>query len=278
MTTPVVRLGSPVEIAASVPSLLGFTPDPHSLVLVTMTGRLLGMTCRVDIPTPDQTPALLFRLAHAVARQQDVTDVHVIGWGVDPMVTTLLHGLLGSLDMPVRECLTVNDGQVMDTCSDVTDPVWEPLPMDPVAPAAVFAGIVRRGSRTELEQLVAITGIAYPQMALTDAEMDLATRLTTTTTRDELLTDLATADPDRLRTTLDVYLKIAREFPDANYRRKGALCLAATCAYLLGDGALANVALDAVTGVYPLANLLRRFLEIAIPPAELREVLAQTAH
>lgn len=72
MTAPAERLavGSPVELAALVPHLLGFVPH-ESLVLVGMAGprRRIGLTLRVDLPDPaDELPQLAHGLAAQVRR------------------------------------------------------------------------------------------------------------------------------------------------------------------------------------------------------------------
>jgi hypothetical protein len=47
-TTPTIRLRSPGEVVSAVPYLLGFSPE-SSLVLLGLSAKRLGLTCRVDL-------------------------------------------------------------------------------------------------------------------------------------------------------------------------------------------------------------------------------------
>jgi hypothetical protein len=115
-------------------------------------------------------------------------------------------------------------------------------------------------------------GVAYvrslPRRRLTDDEIAwLGVLLTHAEVRDAAL---AHTDADRLGQWRDVLRRVDERLAAA------PACLAAYAAYLSGDGALANVALDRAVAADPdylLAALLRDIFLTGVPPARLRRHL-----
>jgi hypothetical protein len=277
-TTP-VRLSGPLDLAACVPTLLGFTPDPGSVVVITLAGKRVGLTMRVDYPGNDRAlDALAAQLIGAVG--PDVTTVHVVGWETATGEADEVYWRLrnGQDRFTVDECLTVargSDGawQVLDTCANVMDDVertWHPLPVDKVRPAAVVEGVVVRASRDELRELFEPTGEPvgpFDELLIFD--------LGGTDARDERIAALARLTAEELGPLLDTYAGAARKA--TGYARDNALVLAAITAYLRGDGAMASVALDYASPEHNLSNLIRQALSVAVPPDALREILLAAA-
>ena len=65
---PVLRMRDPGELCAALPYLIGFHPR-DSLVVVAFggpSGRRVGLTQRVDLPSPEHAPGVCGALAHNV--------------------------------------------------------------------------------------------------------------------------------------------------------------------------------------------------------------------
>jgi hypothetical protein len=261
----VIRLDSPARIAAAVPSLVGFTPDDGSIVVVTLVGKRVGLTLRADYG-----PLLGEQLADAVLRHPEITSAHVIGWGVLPVDTDYVYGRMRDSGVPVIECLTVRkrDGawQVVDTCPDNADPEWEPLPDDVVRAPMVARGHVVEDSRERLVERI----VYSPGQQLTDAQADVAGRLTDVRQRDKVLALLAALDVDELAPLREDFCAVARAFEPADLRRDAGLTVVGLISYLMGDGAMARIALDEVTPTYSMARLLRQALTVSMPPQIVR--------
>jgi hypothetical protein len=103
-----VRLSDPGELAAGLPSLIGFRPR-ESLVLVTLageTGGRVGMTVRVDIPPRAHDPAVARALAEAVAREAPAAAfVAVVSEAPDEPLLPAGWGGGGAPDLPHRPLL-----------------------------------------------------------------------------------------------------------------------------------------------------------------------------
>lgn len=267
MTATPIRLSEPQDLAAAVPTLLGFHPSVGDGVLVVFIGRRVELSLRVTM-TDVSSEEVAYELARSVRRGvPDATRAVLVGYSASEHPPLNLAGALWRAGLNVEDVLRVHDGQV--TCRNGCT---HPLPEDLARPAAVAAGLVVRGSRDELYELVGHTGAP-----LSDAENDVAGRLSEPWQRDRLIGDLVTVPVEDLPVYREVYLRIARSIEPGDLRRDGALCLAAIASYLAGDAAVANVALDAVTPGYRLAMLLRAAIGHAIPPTELREAMASFA-
>lgn len=268
MTTPTVRLSSPAALAASVPSLLGFEPAAGSAVIVALSNGRVGLTLRLDLPSPDHDPAAAALLAGAIRRgHPGVDQVCLIGWGIETARTESLYAALADQGLSVGTCLTVQGDVVLDSTED--HPRWVPLPPDAVRPAAILTnGLVVRKSREALAELVDYSG-----EELTEARADVASQLGTPPERDRLILGLAETEGEDLAAELESYASIARAYPAGDLRRDGALCLTALAAWLTGDGALAAVALERCSPGYNLARLLTAALSATVSPTELRALI-----
>lgn len=269
---PRVRLDSPKGIAAAVPSLVGFVPDDGSIVLVTVRGSRIGLVARVDWPGVHGSDRLARQLADTVkSGQPDTTSAHLIGWGTAVGDVDTLWGDLRVHGVEVHECLTVQDRDgvpsVLDTCADIAEPRWEPLGDDPVRHALVEVGATVADSRAELAERIAPGGAPD---AFDERVLD---QLADVQFRDERLGALAHLTPEELLAVREFYARLART--GTGDARSAALCLVATASYLVGDGAMVDVALTAVPDGYRLAVLLQAMYAALMPPALVREALRE---
>src|SRR3954471_3241917 len=58
-----VRLTHPRDVVTAVPYLLGFQPDPGSIIVLALRDDRIELTIRVTAPAPDEAAALWGRLA-----------------------------------------------------------------------------------------------------------------------------------------------------------------------------------------------------------------------
>jgi hypothetical protein len=280
-STMTTRIGvsTPAQIAAAVPSLLGFVPEVPSIILVTFhvgdTGRrTVGLTVRADWPGVGQAEALVRQLIPAVERgNPGVVAVVVVGWETATGDADEVYWRLREQsEWDVMDVLTVqsHDGgyRVLDSCPAVAEPRWEPLPADVVRPVLVAElGMVQQPSRAAIAERFAHTG-----ETLDAFDEGAAWELADTSARDDRLAALGHLDAAELLGMVDTYARIARA--DKGEVRDNALVLAATAAYLAGDGPTAAVALGEVTPGYALAELLAMALAACMPPDVLRGMLA----
>ena len=91
-----LRVGSPTDLLAVVPHLLGFIPD-RSLVIAAARGPRLRIeiTLRFDLPDPPGSQAAAAIAAHAISvlGSQHFTTAIVIGYGPGPLVTPLADAI-----------------------------------------------------------------------------------------------------------------------------------------------------------------------------------------
>jgi hypothetical protein len=293
-----IKVDTPAQIAAAVPSLIGFVPGAGSLVVVTFHlgengKRTVGLTCRVDFPGISGVPALVRQLIPAIERgAPDVVGVVVVGWETATGEADEVYWeLKRESAWDLMDCLTVQhrvghlcddecgddshprDGQeggwyVLDTCPAVTEPAWEPLPVDLLRPVVIaeLGAVVQPSRESIAERFTRTDEPASPFDELT------AWDLGGTDARDERMAALGQLDAAELLGMVETYARVARTTD--GYTRDNALVLAATAAYLAGDGATASVALGEVTPGHTLAELLRMALDVTLPPSALREMLA----
>ena len=69
MTAPPITLRSPAELLAVIPHLLGFEPD-HAIVVMALRDNKLGLTQRIDLPTPERAIEVADTLARHVLRDE----------------------------------------------------------------------------------------------------------------------------------------------------------------------------------------------------------------
>jgi Domain of unknown function (DUF4192) len=183
-----VRLSDPGELAAGLPSLIGFRPQ-ESLVLVTLagtTGGRVGLTVRVDLPPPAHGAAVARALADAVAREAPAAALVAVvseapdgpapgGTGVDLPHRGLLREVVLALDArgtAVRESLLVRRGRWWSyECPHpcCAPGAGTPLPVGPgqLEVASVVAGQVVAEDRSVLAARIAPP--AYGGAAMAEA-------------------------------------------------------------------------------------------------------------
>jgi hypothetical protein len=173
---PTLRVGSPAELVALVPYLLGFHPT-SSLVIVTLTGSTVLNVARLDLPaTADQTrrmTAALHRVA-ATMTGHGATGAILVGYGpavqVDPSVQAATVALTAA-SVPVTEALRVDAGRYWSYLCDNPDCCPpDGVPFDPTttvaAAAATAAGPVALPDRNAVAaRLAPVTGAARDRMA-----------------------------------------------------------------------------------------------------------------
>lgn len=124
-TTPVARLDGPGDLLASVPAMLGFTPD-DSLVLIAVTEGKVGTVIRADTPPTDDhacAPELVKQLANATAAAKATSAISVV---VDQTARTVLverlTEALAALGIPHTHALRVPAFTAGAAWEDVLDP------------------------------------------------------------------------------------------------------------------------------------------------------------
>ena len=166
---PPVRIGSPAQIVAAVPYLLGFHPD-HSLVVIGARPPRdrVHVTFRYDLPDPPE-PAYTSEIAdHAVAvlTREQVTTAILAGYGPGRLVTPVaaeLRTRLTGAGIEVREMLRAEDGRYWSyLCTDPACCPAEGLPYDvpssSVAAQMTVAGNIALPGRAALAAMVAPLG------------------------------------------------------------------------------------------------------------------------
>ncbi|MGH3764383.1 MAG: DUF4192 domain-containing protein [Pseudonocardiaceae bacterium] len=161
-----IRLSDPSELIAAVPHLLGFHPH-HSVVLMALHGKNLGLTLRADLVTVDQARRLAEQLVKPIARQRPTgVALVVIGGETTPDGDPPHRALVDALDdlLSGAGLRVVHAAWTTETaagapwrCYDdplcagtVADPATSPL-----AAATVAAGAVTFRSREEMAELLA---------------------------------------------------------------------------------------------------------------------------
>jgi hypothetical protein len=329
---PRLSLRSPDDVIAIVPYLIGFDPE-ESLVAIGLTGKTVGFTGRVDLPTDTaELPDYRYVVEHlAAATARNATACILVAYGPATIVTAVMdlaRQAMTASGLPVLEALRVTDDRYFSYVCD--DPTCCPAEGKPVAGqgtrvqvAAVFAGMTTRPNRADLaasiaphtgprrqqmnhaaqkaaQQLsdelgsidsssgteqthalvrrrgIAAVGRAFAQhragQALSDD--DAATLLI-------LLHNLTVRDHAMLRTEATdaaLWTDLTRRASDD--LAASAATLLAYAAWLRGDGALANIALDRADNAdpeYTMAHLLRHALHAGVHPSLFHDWLVQAA-
>jgi Domain of unknown function (DUF4192) len=173
----VVRVGSPGDLLALVPNLLGFTPADSVVVIGAEPSRgRVRLTLRFDLP-PAPDPALadeLARHAMAVLVAQGFTTGVAVGYGPGRLVTPVADAIrahASDLGFQLTEVLRAEDGRYWSyLCTEPSccSPDGEPYDVSghPVTTAFVAAGAPPvLASREELAASVApLTGEAGQSM------------------------------------------------------------------------------------------------------------------
>ena len=312
--SPVIRLTTPGEIAAAVPVLCGFVPA-ESLVAISLRGqrRRVGMTMRVDLPDDleaaeeiaarlaldDPVGAVLAVYTGEVSTRPraalvDAVSTALARRGVEVMEALLVRaGRWWSYTCAARCCppegtplqespgelaaRAAYDGRAVLENRDALVASLAPPPADAVRDAldgALLASLddVRRCGRARARR----EGAAAVRAALLRPPGDVAglvVALQDVLVRDEVAT-LALDCGEQLLALLLVLARASVAPYDV------PVCtLIALVAWVRGDGALANVALDRALAGDPdctLALLLRSALDRQLPPSAVRAWLRRT--
>ena len=111
MTAPPITLRSPAELLAVIPHLLGFEPH-HAIVVMALKDNRLGLTQRIDLPTPERTPEVASSLARHALRDE-AEAVLLVGYeqyrGESLPVIEAASERLRSSGVIVRDRLVVHD-------------------------------------------------------------------------------------------------------------------------------------------------------------------------
>src|SRR5260370_2903877 len=172
-----VKVGSPAEILAAVPSLLGFHPT-HSLVVIGARPPRdrVHVSFRYDLLGPSEGGSAREIAAHApsVLVHQQITVAIIVGYGPGALVTPIaeeFRARLGEAGVEVREMLRVEDGQYWSyLCQDPGCCPPDGVPFDvsasSVAAQMTLAGNVTLQDRAALEHTVApLGGVVRASMA-----------------------------------------------------------------------------------------------------------------
>ena len=278
-------IGTPGELIAAVPGILGFRPE-RSLVLVTTIDGMMGPLLRMDLKTADQQ---LGQVVGVLARNgvETVTAIIVDG-DLDPgeleLLLSELELLLLADDIVMHETYMVDEIVEGVTWRDGTghQGVVTSVYGSEVAAQSVLAGRSLVGTREELEaeiavdpqrvqrveQLIGTVPARYDIAALSaltdEAIAAFAPALTVGPVRDECYR-LAVEQPS------PVWVQIARALPDP--WRAHALGIVAFAAYANSDGPRAGIALEAAlkTDEVPtMVRLLDSALQAGLPPQKVR--------
>jgi len=173
---PPVKIGSPAEILAAVPYLLGFHPTRSVVVIGSRPPRdRVHVTFRYDLLDPPEPGYASEIAAHAAAvlANQDVTAAIVAGYGPGALVTPIAEEFrrhLTGAGLQLREMLRVEDGRYWSyLCHEPGCCPADGMPFDvsvsAVAAQMTLAGSVTLPDRAALERTVApLAGVARASM------------------------------------------------------------------------------------------------------------------
>jgi Domain of unknown function (DUF4192) len=190
-----LRVGSPADMLAIVPHLLGFIPD-HSLVVVGARSprHRIDVTFRYDLPDPPDREAAASIASHAVSvlTSQQFTMAVVIGYGAGPLVTPIADAIRPAstgTGLELRDILRVHDGRYWSylcTNPSCCPPAGVPFDLDGHPASVAMTATTGRGvlaSRDELAATIApLIGPAAETMRQETARAErIAARLLTRT-------------------------------------------------------------------------------------------------
>jgi uncharacterized protein DUF4192 len=166
---PPVKVGSPAEVLAAVPYLLGFHPARSLVVIGARPPReRIRVSFRYDLPDPPAPAHAREIAAHAAAvfAREKVTVAIVVGYGPGALVTPAAEALRAALadgGIELREMLRVEDGRYWSyLCADPACCAAEGVPFDvsahPVAARLTVAGNVTLPGRAALQATIAPLG------------------------------------------------------------------------------------------------------------------------
>ena len=216
-----VRIGSPAQILAAVPYLLGFHPD-HSLVVIGARPPRdrVHVTFRYDLPDPPESAYTSEIAAHAVAvlTRQQVTIAILAGYGPRRLVTPVasqLRARLAGAGIEVREMLRAEDGRYWSyLCTDPACCPPDGLPYDgpssSVAAQMTVAGNIALPGRAALAAMVAPLGDPV-RTSMRQATADAESRAAALAAGAAGVAGAGRGRRGRLRPVIDAGLRAVRE-------------------------------------------------------------------
>jgi len=303
MSTPTIRLNTPAQIAASLPYLLGFTPQ-ESLALLWLRDGGLWVTQRVDLPASlDHDEIAAYQegvFGNHVAEQADGVIPVVVtantGPAADRVLAMLTQGMARQdqmLDRGLITDLSIVRGYgrseteaVHNLDSPLASGTQRPVhnrvqlekeyaPADTITEDALAAQ--RDGGSRDLAWIVDVLDDAGAAVLAGDSITEeqtaaLMVAFEDIRARDLFVGRMAHCDTKPVAATA----RLAQRSPE-NVRATCAT-IAALAAYLSGDGVRANIALDVALSVDPensLAQLVAMSIKTAVSPQDVREMLKQ---
>jgi Domain of unknown function (DUF4192) len=298
-----VKLSHPRDIVAAVPYLLGFHPEPASIVVLALHAGRIALTMRVAAPDPTDAPLIWRRLAKPLA-EAATDDVAVVGY-LPAEQEPLLLEFADASPIPPVDVLRVHDGRWWSlTCPNGPDccPPGEPVTADPAvtapliaragAPAASradLASCLRPGPAVMLDAVAVLLPLdpLPPAQALFGALVDAhadrvdgplslgpgSAALLLQALADVRIRDVCCGWHDDAAWWL--WTDLIRVTPSAHV--PAVATLMATTAYQRGDVVLARLATEhalAADSGYGLARLMHAAINAHLHPAVIRETLA----
>lgn len=138
-----LRAGSPAELLAIVPHLLGFVPQASLVVMGTEPPRgRVKVTLRYDLPDPPGAGVAADIAAHAVGivGSQQLEAMTAVGYGTETLVDPVAYALrdaAGEAGITLRDVLRVEGGRYWSyACGDEACCPAAGTPFDPAASSA----------------------------------------------------------------------------------------------------------------------------------------------
>lgn len=256
-----VTVSGPEQVIASVPSLLGFAPS-DSVVFVGLQGKRLVCTARIDRDGLESSTIV----TDAFKRNGiDSTILLTYADTLKSATATAWEIAAEITDLTVSDSLAISEGKWLSVlCADIDccPPAGKPLSTETSAftvALAVFTGAAPVTSRDALQSELAQIAPDENADPIDVPKRDVAWR--------EIDTHLG--DSSALHDDWTYWSTVART--STNETRAHACFLAAWSAWRVGDGARANVALEACLASdpdYSAGKLLRTVLLAGVDPRE----------
>lgn len=138
-STPTVRLREPSDLVTAVPYLLGFHPDPGSIVVLGLHERRIAITIRVDASAVHTDPTEMWRRIAEPLADADTHAVALIGY-LPADEVDIVFTLAATSPLPVLEMQRVDDGRWWSlTCTQDCCPPGQPISSDTPVDVALIA-------------------------------------------------------------------------------------------------------------------------------------------
>lgn len=312
----IVKLADGGSLIAAIPPMLGFHPR-DSLVVVALQDDLITGVARMDLVAPSMHGALATAVIRATRQYEAQTAVLVVVCEQpDPRHDELVQRAvtaLADISVPVPHVLWApsTSGGVPWRCylhHDCEGEVPDSAASELAAEVAA-SGLVTYDRREDLDQLFQPPDTN--RMIKLSSLIDTTIRSDHTTSAEHVQVIRDAVKSDTLPTTDEEFVRLAMALSDYRVRdlclhyaldarialtaerlwlelarclpppeRSEAAILVAACAYMRGDGALANVALEQARSALPghqLAGLLCGALSYGMPRAHVRQLLHDAA-